>query len=70
MDKNFKINCLTYFGLSEEDAETFISLLDKMNVTEETKEVFERNMYEADIPYEGGADLYEAVTFLLMYYKK
>lgn len=54
---------LTKRGLTDDEAKTFLDLLDKVKLTQEDINAFESEMNEG-IPFEGGMSFSEALTAL------
>ena len=53
---------LTLYGLSEEEADTFVELLFKITPTEDCFKSADFNMSEAEVAYDGGICFSEALT--------
>lgn len=64
-----KLRTLTEFGLSKEESEYFISMLNKMKMPSKYKETYNKELLEA-IPFEGGFMFYEALCAILDSQKK
>lgn len=63
LDVYYDYQSLKQFGLDKKDAELFLSLLNKMIISEEDKKSFYNTM-DSEIPFEGGMGFSEALIGL------
>lgn len=64
LTKNDVINTLTQRGLSNEESEMFYTLLKKVKITDEDRELFEAET-DQPIPFEGGMTFLESLIGMI-----